>query len=116
MFPRPRSDIGFRPSSAPGPSRSVERGTAGNPVALMTTGGLVTRYGWPSAFYVFGGMGVLWAVVWFALIPNHPDADLKMSEAERVLLREAMQQFPREDGGALGCLALAAGGLGARFQ
>lgn len=60
----------------------------GTLVALMTTGVLIKHWGWESVFYVFGGAGVLWAIVWFSAIPNHPSEDSKMSEAELTLLRD----------------------------
>jgi ACS family sodium-dependent inorganic phosphate cotransporter len=42
--------------------------------ALSTTGWLVTNYGWPSAFYLFGGAGLLWAAAWFGVIEKAPRA------------------------------------------
>jgi MFS transporter, ACS family, solute carrier family 17 (sodium-dependent inorganic phosphate cotransporter), other len=40
--------------------------------ALSVTGWMVVRYGWPSAFYVFGVVGMLWAIVWFAVVRDAP--------------------------------------------
>lgn len=40
--------------------------------ALSVTGWMVTRYGWPSAFYVFGILGLLWVIVWLAVVPAAP--------------------------------------------
>ncbi len=39
---------------------------AGTVFALPVTGWLVQSYGWPVPFYLFGGVGFLWAVAWFA--------------------------------------------------
>lgn len=36
--------------------------------ALPATGWLVRDYGWPTPFYVFGLVGLVWAVAWFASI------------------------------------------------
>lgn len=36
--------------------------------ALPATGWLVRDYGWPTPFYVFGLLGLVWAVAWFASI------------------------------------------------
>lgn len=37
----------------------------GTVVSLPLTGALVKSYGWPTPFYVFGAVGLVWAVVWF---------------------------------------------------
>ncbi len=39
---------------------------AGTVFALPVTGWLVQSYGWPVPFYLFGAIGFLWAMVWFA--------------------------------------------------
>lgn len=39
--------------------------------------------GWPSAFYVFGGVGVLWSVAWFLLVFDHPDVHPRISQEEK---------------------------------
>jgi ACS family sodium-dependent inorganic phosphate cotransporter len=39
---------------------------AGTVFALPVTGWLVQSYGWPVPFYLFGGVGFLWAMAWFA--------------------------------------------------
>lgn len=38
--------------------------------------------GWPSVFYVFGALGVLWGVPWFLLVHNRPENHPRISEAE----------------------------------
>lgn len=40
----------------------------GTLVALPVTGWLVRDYGWPVPFYAFGLVGLLWAILWFALV------------------------------------------------
>ena len=42
----------------------------GTVFSLPVTGRLVKSYGWPMPFYVFGLVGLLWAVVWFAGVGN----------------------------------------------
>ncbi|XP_071515895.1 sialin-like isoform X3 [Panulirus ornatus] len=39
--------------------------------------------GWPSAFYVFGGLGILWSVAWFTLVFDHPDVHPRISQEEK---------------------------------
>lgn len=36
--------------------------------SLLVTGWLVHSYGWPLPFYVFGAVGIVWAVVWFPTV------------------------------------------------
>ena len=64
----------------------------GTLVALPVTGWLVRDYGWPVPFYVFGVVGLLWAVLWFALVGGGRGvADTATAEQRiipwRVLLR-----------------------------
>ena len=39
---------------------------AGTVFALPVTGWLVQSYGWPVPFFIFGAIGLLWAMAWFA--------------------------------------------------
>ncbi|KAG7163343.1 inorganic phosphate cotransporter-like 1 [Homarus americanus] len=39
--------------------------------------------GWPSVFYVFGGLGVIWSIAWFCLAYNHPQLHPRISEEEK---------------------------------
>ncbi len=44
----------------------------GTVVSLPVTGALVRDHGWPSPFYLFGAVGLVWAVAWFASVrPGH---------------------------------------------
>ena len=54
--------------------------------ALIATGWIVTQYGWPAAFYLFGAVGVLWAIAWFFLVYDDPDKHPRISAEERALL------------------------------
>uniref|UniRef100_H2ZGX8 Sialin n=1 Tax=Ciona savignyi TaxID=51511 RepID=H2ZGX8_CIOSA len=38
--------------------------------------------GWPSVFYVFGSLGVLWCIVWFIFAHSTPDKHPRISPAE----------------------------------
>jgi MFS transporter, ACS family, solute carrier family 17 (sodium-dependent inorganic phosphate cotransporter), other len=71
-------------------SRAVARMLSGIPVGtvagVMATGWLVTRFGWPSAFYGFGVLGLAWVVVFFRNIANDPRDDPQVREGERAIL------------------------------
>ena len=47
--------------------------------------------GWPSAFYVFGTAGCLWAFAWFALCHNSPSAHPRISLDELLYIHTAME-------------------------
>lgn len=47
-------------------------GAGGTIIALLTVGQIIERYGWPSVFYIFGSMGIVWAVAWLYLVPSVP--------------------------------------------
>ena len=71
-------------------SRSIGLVSSGIPLgtlfALTTTGWIVTRYGWPWAFYLFGLVGVVWAVVWYFKATSYPEEYPGISPGELELL------------------------------
>jgi ACS family sodium-dependent inorganic phosphate cotransporter len=73
--------------------RAVGRFMAGIPlgqvVGFAVTGYLTTLVGWPASFYLFGGLGVLWALAFLARVYNDPAADPRLSAAERAVLPQA---------------------------
>ncbi len=42
----------------------------GTTFSLPVTGWLVREHGWPMPFYLFGALGLVWAVAWFVLVGN----------------------------------------------
>ncbi|MBS0578583.1 MAG: MFS transporter [Proteobacteria bacterium] len=58
----------------------------GTVIGFVGTGFLVTRFGWPSAFYVFGIAGLAWVLLWYRQVHNGPATDPRVSEAELRLL------------------------------
>jgi ACS family sodium-dependent inorganic phosphate cotransporter len=55
--------------------------------ALTTTGWMVTHYGWPSVFYAFGVVGILWSALWFVRGHNDPATHPNISPQELALLQ-----------------------------
>jgi len=47
--------------------------------------------GWPSAFYVFGAAGCLWAVAWFVLCHNSPSVHPRISLVELRYIKTSME-------------------------
>ena len=66
----------------------------GTMFAVLTTGWIVLNFGWPVVFYAFGGVGVIWTVVWFRRAYNSPGEHPTMSAAERRLLEAAAGTAP----------------------
>ncbi|RVE66729.1 hypothetical protein OJAV_G00110510 [Oryzias javanicus] len=48
-----------------------------------TTGYICEQLGWPAVFYICGGAGCLWAVLWFAFASDDPRTHRRISEKER---------------------------------
>jgi len=71
-------------------SRAIGLLMSGIPVgtlfALMTTGWIVTNYGWPASFYLFGVLGFVWAAAWYLLVYESPAEHPGISAAERQLI------------------------------
>ncbi len=74
-------------------SRSVALLLSGIPLgtltALLGSGWLVERFGWPSVFYGFGLLGILWAAAWFRIARDEPSSHPHISAAEIALLPPA---------------------------
>jgi ACS family sodium-dependent inorganic phosphate cotransporter len=59
----------------------------GSVAALLLTPPLIVAYGWESAFYVFGAIGVVWWIVWHFLVSSSPEEHSGVSPAELALIR-----------------------------
>lgn len=66
----------------------VSGATIGAPCGLMLSGILVEHYGWQSPFYVFGALGMFWALYWKNKSHEAPTVHPSMPEAERQLYAE----------------------------
>ena len=60
---------------------------AGTLAAIIVTPFLAVTFGWPSVFYVFGIVGLIWFAFWWFLVSDEPAKDSRMGEAEREMFR-----------------------------
>lgn len=67
--------------------------------ALTTTGWLVGRFGWPSVFYLFGAVGLVWCVAWFAIVVDDPRRHPAISPQELSLLDSERREGPSDSTG-----------------
>ncbi|XP_060556803.1 vesicular glutamate transporter 1-like isoform X2 [Ruditapes philippinarum] len=59
---------------------------AGAVIGMPLSGILTKSFGWQSGFYVFGAMGIVWAVVWWFLAFDTPGHHPYITEHERVYI------------------------------
>jgi ACS family sodium-dependent inorganic phosphate cotransporter len=55
--------------------------------------GVLIQYspiGWPSVFYLFGSLGVLWFIVWTLLCYNDPQSHPFISDEEKSFLEKSI--------------------------
>ncbi|KAK6638161.1 hypothetical protein RUM44_008589 [Polyplax serrata] len=58
------------------------------PIVALPVGGFLipSAGGWPSIFYVFGGVGVIWSILWFFFGYNSPSEHPFISKEERLYI------------------------------
>ncbi|KAJ2945428.1 hypothetical protein O0L34_g240 [Tuta absoluta] len=64
----------------------------GAAITMPICGFLIAHFGWESAFYFTGIIGVMWSVAWFAVVYDTPAQHPRISEAERNFLLKALPQ------------------------
>lgn len=69
-------------------------------VAAMQLGGFLIRItnSWTSVFYIFGLFGIIWLVLWFVLVYNHPNRHPFISGKEKIFLNRVISTVDPEDG------------------
>jgi ACS family sodium-dependent inorganic phosphate cotransporter len=60
----------------------------GTVAANMFSGTIAVNWGWQSIYYIFGGIGVVWFVVFIIFVANSPETDRFISEAEKLYIIE----------------------------
>lgn len=57
-------------------------GNLGTVIAMLTSSPLITFFGYENLFFLNGGCGIVWSLVWFALAANVPREMVGICEAE----------------------------------
>jgi MFS transporter, ACS family, solute carrier family 17 (sodium-dependent inorganic phosphate cotransporter), other len=65
--------------------------------ALVLTGPIIERFGWPSVFYIFGGLGIVWFFFWQRLVTNTPQTHPTISAAELELIEASAGAAAKAD-------------------
>lgn len=68
----------------------------GTVFANAISGEILHNYSWPVVFYVFGGIGVLWFIVWVLICYNNPYEHPFISEREKNYLHERMNEHTHQ--------------------
>jgi len=68
----------------------------GTLTAIIVTPWLAVEFGWPSVFYIFGAVGIIWFAFWRLLVTDNPALDKRMSESERMLFQQEEKQGDKE--------------------
>ena len=59
--------------------------SVGTVISLPLTGWLVRDHGWPTPFYAFGAVGIVWAVAWFTMVSSGRSPDVEPLATDRTI-------------------------------
>lgn len=71
----------------------------GTVVSMPLTGWLCSQSflgGWPSAFYIFGLLGMVWFVCWMYLVYDRPSEHPRISRKERAYIERSLQEVRQQ--------------------
>lgn len=66
-------------------------GPLGSVISLPITGFISSSIGWPIVFYLYGGLGAAWSVIWIFLGSDSPSKHPNISDEERKYIEEGLQ-------------------------
>ncbi|XP_063991566.1 sialin [Diachasmimorpha longicaudata] len=67
----------------------------GTVFAMPASGVMAEYWGWPSVFYVFGVMGLVWFVFWWALVTDKPEDDPRITRGELEYIKRSLGHTDR---------------------
>jgi MFS transporter, ACS family, solute carrier family 17 (sodium-dependent inorganic phosphate cotransporter), other len=59
---------------------------------MLSSGWLAVVFGWQSIFYLFGIIGLLWTISWFAIVRESPEQDILISHQEREYIKRCLDR------------------------
>lgn len=74
----------------------------GSVVGLWLCPTFIVAFGWPSVFYIFGGIGFFWWVLWQTLAASEPNASTTISEKELDFLMNTIPGSEKKNNGLNG--------------
>ncbi|XP_034941000.1 vesicular glutamate transporter 3-like [Chelonus insularis] len=57
---------------------------------------MAERLGWPSVFYVFGIIGLIWYALWCYIVTDRPEDDSRISESELRYIKKTLGESKQE--------------------
>ena len=66
----------------------------GTVLSLCTCGIIAMNFGWSTVFYIYGGLGCLWAIVWIVLVRGSPEKDWFITDEEKLFIESTL---PKKD-------------------
>ncbi|XP_042855608.1 sialin-like isoform X2 [Penaeus japonicus] len=79
----------------------------GTVISLPVSGLLISvgfLGGWPSVFYVFGALGIIWGIPWFLLTHDRPEKHPRISQVELNFIQRHREAIKKEESGVLSAL------------
>ncbi|GLG96910.1 hypothetical protein R5R35_000893 [Gryllus longicercus] len=69
----------------------------GTVAGTLLSGIILEYYSWPWVFYLFGGIGVLWFIIWTLICYSDPASHPYITEEERKYLEETVGDVKKKD-------------------
>ncbi|KAJ9573903.1 hypothetical protein L9F63_008702 [Diploptera punctata] len=69
----------------------------GTVVSLPLSGILANQIGWPSVFYVFGAVGLIWFVAWWIIVKSGPEEDSYITQQELKYIQDSLGATSNKD-------------------
>ncbi|KAH0533702.1 hypothetical protein KQX54_000787 [Cotesia glomerata] len=62
----------------------------GTVFAMPACGIMAERLGWPSVFYIFGVVGLVWFTLWWLIVTDKPEDDPRISKSELDYIKKSL--------------------------